>query len=258
MALPERPEPMNTITHHSKVKVSIAVPDPTFVGGKHVSGKMELECRADKGLGIGVIMIELFGIQGGSPGFFCVFSNFLTWHAELSSRDHSATATFLHTQRLFQGPGLPPSNAVQAHSEPGDPPLPTHHYHARRGISTFLFRIPLPIPNPSSVNFGGGLATVKYELRASASVYWRGEKRLVTERKVIDVVEGLDDVALTEYANGSDATSITVGENGKLWMQGSVIGGGIITAGESACLELQVKNHSSKKVGTLRFFIDDG
>ncbi|KAF8324374.1 hypothetical protein F5887DRAFT_1165859 [Amanita rubescens] len=228
MALPERPEPMNAITHHSNVKVSVTVPDPTFIAGKYVSGKVEMECRADKGLGIGVIMVELFGIQ------------------ELSSRDHSATSTFLHAQRLFQGPGLPPSNAVQAHAEPGDPPLPSHHYHARRGISTFLFRIPLPVTCPSSVYFGGGLATVRYELRASASVYWRGEKQLVTERKVIDVVAGLDDAALTEYVNGTHATSITVGENGKLWMQGNIIGGGIITAGESVCVELQVKNHSSK------------
>ena len=94
---------------------------------------------------------------------------------------------------------------------------------------------------------------MRYELRASASVYWRGEKRLVTERKVIDVVEGLNDVALTEYVNGAHATSITVGENGKLSMQGSIIGGGIITAGESACVELQVKNHSSKKVQTRHF-----
>ncbi|KAK2467279.1 hypothetical protein APHAL10511_000828 [Amanita phalloides] len=229
MALPERPEPMNAIAHHSKVKVSITVADPTFVAGKYVSGKMEMECRADKGLGIGVMMIELFGIQ------------------ELSSRDHSATSTFIHAQRLFQGPGLPPSNAVQAHAEPGDPPLPSHHYHARRGVSTFLFRLPLPVTCPSSVNVGGGLATVKYELRASASVYWRGEKRLVTERKVIDVVGGLDDVALAEYVNGAHSSSITVGENGKLWMQGRIIGGDVITAGESACLELQVKNRSTKK-----------
>jgi hypothetical protein len=64
MALTERPEPMNAITSHPKVKVSITVSDSTFVAGKYVSGKMEMECRADKGLGIGVIMVELFGIQG--------------------------------------------------------------------------------------------------------------------------------------------------------------------------------------------------
>jgi hypothetical protein len=230
MALPERPEPMNAIAHHPKVKVSITVSDPTFVAGKYLSGKMEMECRADKGLGIGLITAELFGIQ------------------ELSSRDHSATSTFLHAQRLFQGPGLPPSNAVQAHAEPGDPLLPFHHYHACRGISTFLFRIPVPITSPSSLNFGGGLATVKYELRASASIYWRGEKTLVTKRKLIDVVQGLDDEDLTDYANGNNATSIAVGENGKIWMQGCIVRGCIITDGESVCVELQVKNYSTKKV----------
>jgi len=58
----------------------------------------------------------------------------------------------------------------------------------------------------------------------------------------------LDDQRLAEYATGNcDATSITVGENGKLWIQGKIVGGGIITAGESACIELQVKNHSTKK-----------
>lgn len=58
------PEPMNATPHHSKVKVSLTFADATFVAGTHVSGKMEMECRADKGLGIGVMMIELFAVQG--------------------------------------------------------------------------------------------------------------------------------------------------------------------------------------------------
>jgi hypothetical protein len=70
---------------------------------------------------------------------------------------------------------------------------------------------------------------VTYELRASASVYWRGEKRLITEQKVVDVVQGLDDKNLTEYVNDNDATA---GKNGKLWMRRSFAGSRIITAGE--------------------------
>jgi len=58
------PEPMNATPHHSKVKVSLSFADATFVAGTHVSGKMEMECRADKGLGIGVMMVELFAVQG--------------------------------------------------------------------------------------------------------------------------------------------------------------------------------------------------
>jgi len=40
---------------------------------------------------------------------------------------------------------------------------------------------------------------------------------------------------------------VVVGENGKIWAQGRIVGG-MAVAGESACVELQVKNHSSKKV----------
>ncbi|KAF8885880.1 hypothetical protein CPB84DRAFT_1788037 [Gymnopilus junonius] len=219
------PEPMNSSPHHSKVKVTITLPDPTFVAGAHVSGKMEMECRADRGLGIGIMMVELFAIQ------------------ELTSRDHSATSTFLHTRRLFQGEGLPPSNAVQAHTMPGDPPLPQHYYQARRGRSTFLFHIPIPASSPSALSFGSGLAKVRYELRASVGVYWKNEKRLVIDKHDIDVVESFP---YNDVLMGKIPEAIVVGENGKIWMQGRIVGS-VVEAGGVACLELQVKNHSNKK-----------
>lgn len=59
-----KPEPMNAGPIHPKVKVSLVVPDSVFVAGMHVTGKMEVECRADHGLGIGIMMVELFGFQG--------------------------------------------------------------------------------------------------------------------------------------------------------------------------------------------------
>lgn len=165
----------------------------------------------------------------------------MTSPSELTSRDHSATTTFLHSQRIFQGPGLPPSNAVKAYPEPGDPPLPQDYHQARRGRSTFLFRLPLPENAPASVSFGGGLARVRYELRASVGAWWKGERRLVTSRCELEVVEAFDDACMAE------PDVVVVAENGKFWMQGKVVGG-FITAGESACVELQVKNHSTKKV----------
>ncbi|KAJ3849379.1 hypothetical protein EV368DRAFT_47417 [Lentinula lateritia] len=224
MASPSRPEPMNATKHHPKVNVSLILAESYFVAGEYISGKMEMDCKADKGLGIGMIMIELSATQ------------------ELTSRDHSARSTFIHARRLFQGPGLPPSNAVQAHPLPGDPPLPLHYHQAKRGHSTFLFRLPLPATSPSSISFGSGLASVKYEIRASVGVYWKGERQLVTERKDADVVEAYDEERI-----GQDEPEITVvGENGKIWCQARLIGG-ILIAGESACIELQVKNHSAKK-----------
>ncbi|KAG6855897.1 hypothetical protein H0H87_009577 [Tephrocybe sp. NHM501043] len=236
-----RPEPMNSSPHHPKVKVSMMLVNPIYVAGKFVAGKMEVECRADIGLGIGIILVELLAIQGKSILIFC--STKLKWqHAELTSRDHSATSTFLHSRRLFQGPGLPPSNAVQAYPQPGDPSYPLDYHQARRGISTFLFRIPLPSSAPSSISFGSDLARVRYELRATVGVVWKGEKRLVVCKREIDVVESFE-----EDFSRTTPEGVVIGEFGKIWVQGTVVGG-IVVAGESGCVELQVKNHSNKKV----------
>lgn len=81
---------------------------------------------------------------------------------------------------------------------------------------------------------------MRYQIRASVAVSWKGERRLVTSTKGVAVAQ----VEEEEY---SAAEAVAVGENGKIWIQGRVLGG-VLVAGESACVELQVKNHSSKKV----------
>jgi hypothetical protein len=55
---------MNVTPHHSKVRVSLALSSTLFVAGQDITGKMEMECRADKSVGLGLIMVELFAIQG--------------------------------------------------------------------------------------------------------------------------------------------------------------------------------------------------
>ncbi|QRV89819.1 structural constituent of cell wall [Ceratobasidium sp. AG-Ba] len=215
---PNRQELMNAGPHHAKLRVTAHVAAAVHVAGTDVAGKIDVECRAEKGLGLGTIMVELMAIQ------------------ELNSRDHAATSTFIHTRRIFQGPGLPPSNAVVAEDESGA--FPPHHYPARRGITTFFFRFPLPLTSPASIEFGSGLARIRYEIRASASVAWKGERRLVTDRQDIQVVES----ATQEV----EPAGTVVGESGKVWMQAKVLGGAVM-AGQTCCIELHVKNHSSRK-----------
>ncbi|KAJ6489060.1 hypothetical protein C8R45DRAFT_901982 [Mycena sanguinolenta] len=226
MAASSRAQPMNATSHHAKVKVSTTLSKPVFLAGGHITGRMEMECRADKGLGISVIMVELVGIQ------------------ELTSRDHSAKAIFLQTRRLFQGPGLPPSQGVEPHPIAGEPPLPSHYHQARRGNTAFLFQFPLPSTSPSSINFGGNVARVRYELRASVGVYWRGEKRLVTDSADVQVVECLPD-----DPDRLEPEGVVVGENGKFWAQAKVVGP--IIAGGSGCVTLEAKNQSTKKTSGL-------
>ncbi|OCH87986.1 hypothetical protein OBBRIDRAFT_836941 [Obba rivulosa] len=223
MAAVTRPEPMNASPHHSKVKATLTLADPLVVAGGMVSGKLEVECKADKGLGVGIIMVELLAIE------------------ELTSKHHSATSTFLHSRRFFQGPGLPPSNAVESHTKAGDPPLPSGYHPARRGVTTFLFRFPLPSTSPASINLSSGLAVVKYEVKASVGVAWKGENRLVVDNKGFEVAESFEQDSPAGAEEG-----VIVGENGRIWVQGRVVGG-IMVAGHPACIELHVKNLSAKK-----------
>ncbi|KAG6334798.1 hypothetical protein ID866_4287 [Astraeus odoratus] len=224
MAMQSRPEPMNASPHHSKVRVTLTLSDPIFVAGGHISGKMEVESRADLDclLGIGVMMVELYAIE------------------EIISRDHTATTTFIHSRRIFQGPGLPPSNAVYTDYTPttGELSLPAHHHAARRGLTTFFFRFPLPHSSPASIKFGP--ASIRYEVRASVSVAWRGDKRLVTDTREVKVVESLDALTSAEIPQ-----AVTIAEGGKLWVQASIVNGTVI-GGEAACIELEVKNHTPR------------
>ncbi|KAH0833425.1 hypothetical protein J3R83DRAFT_12538 [Lanmaoa asiatica] len=204
MASQSRPEPMNASPHHSKVKVTLTLSDPVYVSGGHISGKMQVESRADLEslLGIGVMMVELYAIQ------------------EVNSGEHSATSTFIHSRKIFQGLGLPPSNAVYSDhiSGTGELPLPAHHYASRRGQTTFFFQFPLPASSPSSINFGP--ASIRYEVRASVSVAWRGDIRLVTDRREVKVVESWDP------ANAAPSPQVVViTEGGRIWAQATLSNG---------------------------------
>jgi hypothetical protein len=125
--------------------------------------------------------------------------------------------------------------------DPKSPPLPAGHYLARRGITTFLFGFDIPPASPGSISFGGGIANVRYEVRATVGVAWKGERKLVTDHRIIEVVEDFD-----ESCDPPRNDLVVVGENGKVWMRAHLVGD-IAVIGESACVELEVKNHSAKK-----------
>ena len=105
-----------------------------------------------------------------------------------------------------------------------------------------MFRFPIPSSCPSSINFGSGLATVRYEVRATVGVSYKGENKLVFDKKNVDIVEAFE----TDYSR-ADPEAVVVGENGKILLQAKLLGG-IVVAGQPACVELTVKNHSLKKV----------
>jgi len=114
-------------------------------------------------------------------------------------------------------------------------------------MTTFLFRFPLPPSCPSSINFGSGLATIRYEVRATVGVAYKGENKLVFDKKEVDIVEAFE----PDFSR-VDPEAVVVGESGKIWLQAKLLGG-VVVAGQPACVELTVKNHSLKKVNMLLY-----
>lgn len=147
----------------------------------------------------------------------------------------------MSTKRIFQGPNLPPSNAVFAHPQPGAPSLPQNYHQARKGCTTFFFSFITPPSSPNSTNFGNGLAKVTYEIKATVGVFWKGDRSLVFDNKEIEIAECLVDSRIPREP------STLVAEGGKMVVQAHVVGG-IGVTGRPACVELRVKNHSAKKV----------
>lgn len=93
------------------------------------------------------------------------------------------------------------------------------------------------------MEFGSGVARIKYELKANVAVAYKGERRVVTDTRHIDVVE----CPMPERDTTDDPRATAIGDGGKVWAQGKIVGG-LLVAGRSACCELHIKNHSIKKV----------
>jgi len=55
---------MNSSPLHPKVKVSLGVPSHVFIAGQEVRGKLLIESRADRGLGLSVITVKFKATQG--------------------------------------------------------------------------------------------------------------------------------------------------------------------------------------------------
>ncbi|GAA5977745.1 hypothetical protein JCM5350_006165 [Sporobolomyces pararoseus] len=186
----------------SKVSLKILLARGIHVAGAgSVRGELEVSVK-DKAIGLGEVGIELNGVE------------------ELRNRDHTATKRIFYSRLLFQGPGLPPSNAVVAGSSASQ----GGYYPALRGRTRFDFSFDLPKDLPSTCAFGAN-AVVRYELRAFASSIFEGDVDLKSEKKEVLVVERWDDWRKGNWSTGveKDAEQELRGrEGGLVSIKGSI------------------------------------
>ena len=170
---PAWPEPMNASPFHSKVNVSLALSDQVFVAGQHVSGKIQIESRADAGLGIGVIMVELVAIQGMSTTHSPTENRLLTSPIQSSRpaitprRPPSYTAKDSSKPPASHHPTQ--SCPTQSQARPRCPKTTTKQSAAKQPSSSAS--LPRQRPPP---RYPSGAASRACVMRCAAPLAWRG------------------------------------------------------------------------------------
>ncbi|CAO1628486.1 unnamed protein product [Sympodiomycopsis kandeliae] len=235
MPADQRAQPMNSITKHPKVKLEVYLDQPAYQAGTAITGTIQVTSATSNHLRLGEIAVELEGFE------------------ELSSRDHSATQTFLYNRTLFQGHHLPPSNAVL-------PTSPTQGYYwtARKGKTTFPFTFRIPSSIPSSVTFSGN-ASIKYVIKATVQTWYQDNKTIVTTKNTANVLEQWQDEHLEEYYTPVEKiaeSKLFMGGQGSVWLEAYLDRQLFMSTDEiSSSMKIAIRNASKRDISGLKIDI---
>ncbi|KAG0031619.1 hypothetical protein BGZ81_000897 [Podila clonocystis] len=212
----------------SKLKIRIFFDSTIFQAGGNLFGRMEITASSSRSLKLGEIAVELAAYE------------------EITSRELTATQSFLSSRLSFQGPDIPPSNAV---SGPCDE---FGFWTAKKGKTTFPFAFQLPLDCPSSLVFGQ-TASLRYVVTGLVQVFYHGRDETILKTKEAFVVEAWDGYN-PEYklpVKGSNSTKLFWGGGGSLVLD-AMISERLHSAGGNLTVEVKVTNNTSRKVQGIR------
>ncbi|KAG0246888.1 hypothetical protein B0O80DRAFT_496573 [Mortierella sp. GBAus27b] len=212
----------------SKLKIRIFFDSTIFQAGGNLFGRMEITATSSRSLKLGEIAVELAAYE------------------EITSKEFTATQSFLSSQLAFQGPNIPPSNAVYGPCDENG------FWVAKKGKTTFPFAFQLPLDCPSSLVFGQ-TASLRYVVTGLVQVFYHGKEETVLKSKEAFVVEAWDgynpDHKLPVRA--SNSTKLFWGGSGALVLE-AYLSQKLHTAGGNMTVEVKVKNGTSRKVQGIR------
>ncbi|KAG0336279.1 hypothetical protein BG004_008123 [Podila humilis] len=212
----------------SKLKIRIFFDSTIFQAGGNLFGRMEITASSSRSLKLGEISVELAAYE------------------EITSRELTATQSFLSSRLSFQGSDIPPSNAVTG---------PCDEYGfwtARKGKTTFPFAFQLPLDCPSSLVFGQ-TASLRYVVTGLVQVFYHGRDETILKTKEAFVVEAWDGYN-PEYklpVRGSNSTKLFWGGGGSLILD-AMLSERLHTTGGNLTVEVKVTNNTSRKVQGIR------
>ncbi|KAF9958467.1 hypothetical protein BGZ72_000308 [Mortierella alpina] len=208
----------------SKLKIRIYFDSTIFQAGGNLFGRMEITSSSSQSLKLGEIAVELAAYE------------------EITSKEFTATQSFLSSRLNFQGHSIPPSNAVHGPVDEGG------FWRAKKGKTTFPFAFQLPLDCPSSLVFGQ-TASLRYVVTGLVQVFYHGKDETILKSKEAFVVEAWDgynpDYRLPVQA--SNSTKLFWGGSGSLVLE-AMLSERLHSAGGNLAVEVKVKNNTSRKV----------
>ncbi|KAG0298434.1 hypothetical protein BGZ96_012156 [Linnemannia gamsii] len=212
----------------SKLKIRIFFDSTIFQAGGTLFGRMEVTATSSRSLKLGEIAVELAAYE------------------EITSKEFTATQSFLSSRLCFQGTGIPPSNAVHGSCDDDG------FWVAKKGKTTFPFAFQLPLDCPSSLVFGQ-TASLRYVVTGLVQVFYHGKNETILKSKEAFVVEAWDgynpDYRLPVQA--SNSTNLFWGGSGALELE-AMLSERLHSAGGNLSVEVKVKNCTSRKVQGIR------
>ncbi|KAG0301143.1 hypothetical protein BGZ98_008595 [Dissophora globulifera] len=213
----------------SKLKIRIFFDSTIFQAGGNLFGRMEVTATSSRSLKLGEIAVELAAYE------------------EITSKEFTATQSFLSSRLSFQGPNIPPSNAV--HGPPCDE---NGFWMAKKGKTTFPFAFQLPLDCPSSLVFGQ-TASLRYVVTGLVQVFYHGKDEMILKSKEAFVVEAWDGYN-PDYripVGAANSTKLFWGGSGSLVLE-AMLSERLHSAGGNLTVEVKVKNNTSRKVQGIR------
>ena len=228
----------NLASSPSSLALSLSTVHPVWIAGESVEGTLEVSVLKEN-VWLGEIALEFTAFEGqSSVAFYTTFHHppayRLQHHStdfhgviELKSQDHTSSRRLFSTEIKFQGPSLPPSNAILPSYTTSLPGGPGDFLPARKGRTRFPFTFELPLTTASSASIYNN-ARRFYELRAIGTSRFDGEVSFVSKKLVVDVVEDWWDWEEPEFQGVVERTKgelVWKGGAERIELEARIVGG---------------------------------
>ncbi|CAG8442040.1 1228_t:CDS:2 [Dentiscutata heterogama] len=217
----------------NKLKLQVSLDSTIYTAGGILTGRLVLASTTSRSLKLGEISCEL------------------TAYEELTTRDCTASQSFLSSRLVFQSTNLPPSNAVYGPKDNG-------FWTAKKGKTTFPFAFKIPIDAPSSVKYGNN-ANLKYVVTGVIqfiNVAKDNKEDTLYKSKEAFVVEAWDSNNPI-YKTPVDAVNMKqlwMGGPGAVMIESSLVET-LFQSGGNVSVKVRVKNDTKRRVQGLKVAI---